>query len=422
MLAAWVLASLFVISQQQQQRPSAQQGKGPAAYPRFEFDDQPTIRFSRDSFLAFKARLAAEHRTSDAPLEPGDEPFEVIRRRLGVQGEAGGLLSFEVERELVEIDPWRDVYLEYMQFNQARVRGGKFKLPFGLEENTSVDNLDLAYRSMASNQLAPGRDRGVMVYGRFFSRRLNYEAGWFAADGVNAKPRVDHDDQVQGGSTLAGRVVVQPARGTKSPFAGLEVGVAYMVSDVEEAGLSAIRGQTVLGPTYFPSAFYVNGTRTRLGLQGQWRQGPLGVKAEYIALADERLGMSVDDTDLDPLRARGWYVTGAYVLTGEDEQDANVPKRPLFNGGFGSLEIAVRTEQLAFDSAGSQAGASTSPRADVILRNAVRAHTVGVNWHPNRWVKVQFNLVREIVEDPARGPLPSQPGFWTRIVRVQFSL
>ena len=420
MLADWVLAFLFVISQQQQQpQPSGRQE--PAAYPRFEFDDQPTIRFGRDSFLAFKARVAAEHRTSDAPFEPGDEAFEVIRRRVGVEGELGGLLAFEVERELVELDPWRDVYLEYMQWNAARVRGGKFKLPFGLEENTSVDNLDFAYRSMASNQLAPGRDRGVMLYGRLFDRRLNYEAGWFAADGVNAKPRPDRDDQVQGGSSLAGRVVVQPARGAKSPLAGLEFGAAYMLSEVEE-GLSAIRGQTVLGPTYFPSDFYVSGNRKRLGLQGQWREGPFGVKAEYITLTDERLGMSVEDGDLDPLRARGWYVGGAFVLTGEDEQDANVPKRPLFKGGFGSLEIAARTEQLAFDSAGSQADASTSPRADVILRNAVRAHTVGLNWHPNRWTKVQFNLIREIVDDPARGPLPSQPGFWTRLLRVQVSL
>lgn len=420
MLAAWVLASLFVISQQQQ-RPATPPGQGTATYPRFEFDDQPTIRFSRDSFVAFKARVAAEHRTSDAPLDAGDEAFEVIRKRVGVEGELAGLIAFEVERELVELDPWRDVFVEYMQFNEARVRGGKFKLPFGLEENTSVDNLDLAYRSMASNQLAPGRDRGVMVYGRFFSRRLNYEAGWFAADGVNAKPRADHDDQVQGGSSLGGRVVVQPARGTKSPLAGLEFGAAYMLSEVEE-GLSAIRGQTALGPTYFPSDFYVSGNRKRLGLQGQWRQGPAGVKAEYITLTDERLGMSVEDTDLDPLRARGWYVTGAFVLTGEDEQDANVPKRPLFKGGIGSIELAARTEQLAFDSAGSQADASTSPRADVILRNAVRAHTVGINWHPNRWTKVQFNLIREIVDDPSRGPLPSQPGFWTRLFRVQVSL
>jgi hypothetical protein len=46
----------------------------------------------------------------------------------------------------------------------------------------------------------------------------------------------------------------------------------------------------------------------------------------------------------------------------------------------------------------------------------------GVNWYLNRWVKVQFNLIRDELTDPSLGPLPLQPSFWSRVWRVQLTL
>jgi hypothetical protein len=47
-----------------------------------------------------------------------------------------------------------------------RVRAGRFKVPFSLEETTGVKHLDFVDRSLAATQLAPGRDVGVMAHGR----------------------------------------------------------------------------------------------------------------------------------------------------------------------------------------------------------------------------------------------------------------
>ena len=33
--------------------------------------------------------------------------------------------------------------------------------------------------------------------------------------------------------------------------------------------------------------------------------------------------------------------------------------------------------------------------------------TLGVNWWVNRWVKIQANFIREKLDDPSLGPLPS---------------
>ena len=77
---------------------------------------------------------------------------------------------------------------------------------------------------------------------------------------------------------------------------------------------------------------------------------------------------------------------------------------------------------MTFDSAATGETPSTSPRADVILGNSNKVLTFGVNWYVNRWVKVQFNVLQETLADPSQGPLPSQPSYWSRVVRFQFQL
>ena len=88
-------------------------------------------------------------------------------------------------------------------------------------------------------------------------------------------------------------------------------------------------------------------------------------------------------TDLEPLTASGWYVSGTWVLTGEKKADnLAAPLRPLFRGGWGAIEAAARVEGMRFGSVDTEI-ASTSPRADVVLGNADHAVTLGVNWHPD---------------------------------------
>ena len=97
----------------------------------------------------------------------GDEDggLDIARRRVGIEGRVARIFDYQAEYELGAHE-WRDVYLDYRQFKAVQVRAGVFKLPFGLEENTSATNLDFVYRARISARLAPGRDRGVSVHGR----------------------------------------------------------------------------------------------------------------------------------------------------------------------------------------------------------------------------------------------------------------
>jgi hypothetical protein len=237
----------------------------------------------------------------------------------------------------------------------------------------------------------------------------------FRNDGDNARPSVSA--RVFGSRTTAARLVLDPFHGSKSALADFQAGVATSSTTVPE-GFPSIRARTALGSSFFASDLWVKGRRQRTGFEMRWRPGPLSVQAEYIRLTDERRGQSVDDGDLPPFPAAGWYLSGTYAVTGERKSAGlDRPRHP-----FGAIELAVRLEQLRFGSTDERDDLSTSRRAETVLGNSDRALTFGANWYLQRWVKIQVNLIREQIYHPSMGPLPGRASFWSRALRFQFTI
>ena len=112
---------------------------------------------------------------------PGEPSFTLHRARLGIQGTFLKRFEYEVEREFQDSDqPWRDVALNYRAHRRFEIQGGRFKVPFGLDQLTRITDFDYVFRSRVSETVAPGRDTGLMAHGRFFKRGLNYQVGVFA--------------------------------------------------------------------------------------------------------------------------------------------------------------------------------------------------------------------------------------------------
>jgi phosphate-selective porin OprO and OprP len=366
----------------------------------------PSIEAGEWLRVDFRARLQADVRKSEAPIRNDAEGgLDIARRRIGIEGHVWHIVDYQFEYELGARE-WRDAYLDYRQFKSVQVRAGRFKLPFGLDENTSATNLDFIYRARISSRLAPGRDRGIMVHGRAWKNVVTYEGGVFHNDGDNARP--SNSARVFGKRTLAARVLAQPFRNSKSPLADLQVGGAISSTHVP-LGFPAVRARTVFGASFYDSDVWVRGRRQRTGVEARWRPGRMSVQSEYIRLTDERRGQSVEDSDLSPLVAQGWYISGTYALTRKRNR-------------YGRIEAAARFETLSFGSRGNAHDRSTSARADAILGNVDRALTLGANWHVNRWVKVQANLIREDIGRPSMGPMPERASFWSRAFRLQLTL
>ncbi len=382
------------------------------------WDDRPVITIGNVVRIDLRLRLQADSRGSDASLDVPADP-RWASRRVGLDGRLGGVFRFQIEREFSSDTPWRDVYLNYQQFEALQVQAGKFKLPFSLDETTSAANLDFVHRSRLADQLAPGRDRGVMVHGRLFSRVVTYEAGVFQHDGNNGRRR--NPARVYGGRTLVARVTARPWRRAKSVASTLDLGAAFATSEAP-TGYSSLEGETAFGWQFYEPDHWVSGPIQRTGAEVRWRPGPFSIKSEYVRVTSARERQSVSGTDLSPLLATGWYVSGTWIVTGESKAAGpSRPKRTVFDGGPGAIELATRVEELRFGSRATGGSPSTGSRADNVLGNRLRALTAGVNWYPSRWLKLQINVIRESVLYPDQGPVPARPAFWSRVFRVQIA-
>jgi phosphate-selective porin len=133
--------------------------------------------------------------------------------------------------------------------------------------------------------------------------------------------------------------------------------------------------------------------------------------------------MGLDGEALPELATHAWYVSGAWVVTGEEKQGRIEPRRSVLQGGLGAVEVAARVERLALTPASA---ATTIPGATLLslpLPNGEQIITFGASWFLHTRVKVQGNLIIEDFDDPARSPVPRRNGRLTSaFVNLQFVL
>jgi len=386
------------------------------AQVKLTFDKRPG--FQVGNLLTAAVRFKAQVDFREFPDEP-DTPLKPVadlhRTRIGVEGRLIKEFEYQIEGELSDASqPWRDIYIQTRSFRVLQVRAGQFKIPFSLEQLTSSMDLDFNYRSLAATFLAPGRDVGVMAFGRLLDEKVRYQAGVFKHGGDNVRESERTDAQAD--RTYAGRLLIRPWNGFDNLFRTFFAGVAF-TSGVLPAGPNGVRGKTVPGDAFFQRLF-VNGHRRRIGGEFQWRPGPLQLQGEYIETRDQRFGQGIDNQDLPNAYARGWYATGMWLLTGGQKKDSVEPDRPFLRGGIGAVEIGLRRERLAAWSPGVNDGSFSSPRAPWVMPLADDVWTAGVNWYWNAFVKLQANVIREQRTQDGR-ILDGQGDLWSETFRVQ---
>lgn len=327
--------------------------------------------------------------------------WELHRWRVGVNGYIGEKGEFQVEYEPVTpgSHPWRDVWGEWRFSRLLRVRAGRTKMAYGLDQITPIGKLDFIDRSRIGDMIAPARDTGIQLQGKI-GRVLEWQAGAFAGDGDNAR-----GGRTTWVSRLTGQVYKSKRIGT------FEAGVAGTAGWVD-AGLNSGKGETQVGETFFPR-LYLNGWRKRAGAEGSWDRGRLHARFEYQWMSEQRRGQSILGRDLLPLVTSGWYSSAVYEITKLRKRDG---WRPRFPGG---LEVAARLEQIGYGGGEDGGRPSTSPRAATILENRFSGWTLGSNWRPQRNVLAQVNLTRGSVDRPVINGVTLRQGAWLFQTRLQ---
>jgi phosphate-selective porin OprO/OprP len=398
------------------------------------WDNRPSIVLGEDINIDVRGRALFDGRTFDPVV--AEETFDVRTLRLGLKGNLTSHFDWEIEREIDEFadveeaiekwrfGDWKDVYGNWTTFDALSVKFGRFKMPFGLEQNTSVSDLDFAYRTTGSVEIAPGRDVGVMAHGELLGGALIYEAGVFDDDGDNGEPEAERfvvAGQELGniGPSVAVRVVGELFRGlpVHNRLKGAEFGIAYTRAHVPE-GLNSLLGEEVWGFSYFQRV-YVKGTRQRFGLQADWSPGPMGFKAEWMRSREQRLGQSLSAEDLSDFIGTAWYTSATVIFTGEDEDSDVTPNNPLFGGGIGVVKVGVRYDRLTFESASKEGLDFINPRAEHLTPNTDSTLTFGVTWMPIRWVKILANVIRQSIDDVTRAPITGTADYWSGLLRFQ---
>lgn len=364
--------------------------------------------------------LQADFRDFDWAVQGDDtgterRPGHELRRlRMGSKAWFGDLaLVFVIDpRESKKGSRLKDVTAGYSFSKSATVLAGYFKPSIGREFLDSSSKTDFVDRSMAANKLSPDRDWGIELSGSF--DRLSYAIGGFAGDG-DSNPESSR-------AAVAGRLILKPLN-------GLEVAGSLMRGEVRAGPANGTtsplakgaEGETPTGFSFWGRPF-VQGTRRRLGGDLAYSRGPFRVKAEYLEIREERKAQGMTGLDLADVRGRGWNCQVSYVLTGETKFETVSPRKSIFKGGRGALELVARVEGLRFDDTGvSSRSPSLDSRAGDLLPSGSLVAQAGANYWASTFMKLQGIALWEGYSDARIAPVPGNTGrYFSLAFRVQF--
>lgn len=386
-------ASAPTASQGQQSQGASPAESSEAAPPTVQIAADEDGFQLRSSDRSFSLRLRGDVQTdgrffTDDTIEPGLETFYLRLARLNLQGTLFSRFDFKV------MPNWgqgraelQDAFIDARFTPAFGVRAGKFKVPIGLEYLQSPTHMVMIERALPT-ALVPNRDIGVNFHGDLFGGRLGYDLGLY--NGVVAGSSGDAD--VNRSKDFAARLFSHPFRGTKSPLAGLGIGVAAGTGVQEGTASTAFLPtfRTTGRQTFFryrtgDGAPAADGRRFHVSPQGYFYHGPFGFLAEYVVSRQE-VAAGEHATELTH---SAWAATASLLLTGEKATFTRLRVKQPYDPGagrWGAFEIVARLHGLSLDDATFPTFADPARAA----RSAF-AWAAGVNWYLNSSIRFMLN-------------------------------
>jgi phosphate-selective porin OprO/OprP len=122
-------------------------------------------------------------------------------------------------------------------------------------------------------------------------------------------------------------------------------------------------------------------------LEAAFAMGPASIQGEYITRKTK-----ADDSAFEDIKGHGFYVQGAYTLTGEargykvGKFDAIKPS----NKAIGAWELFYRYDSLTVEDDNVTTASLTRDVGDA----EVKVHNLGVNWYANEAVKISATYIK----------------------------
>lgn len=278
--------------------------------------------------------------------------------------------------------PINDAAAAYAGFARTLLTVGNMKEPFSLDQLASDNSTLFTERSLA-DAFAPARNFGFALG--------HHGEDWTVVASVfggNANTGIGSEG-VAGTARATYAVIHEPDR-------VLHLGLAGSVRDLprDGQGLSlSSRSEAFLFQRNFVDTGDIRDASGvgRLGLEAAYRDGPVLIQAEYIRTRVERFGGA------PAASFQGGYVQASIVLNGKGRAYKLAPDYgatyAIFSGvqvaeadrvsrgGIGVFELGTRFSAIDLDDAGIRGGIE-------------RDVTVGVNWYPDRNIRIMADYVR----------------------------
>jgi hypothetical protein len=229
-----------------------------------------------------------------------------------------------------------DVWINFTVAPWLQIEVGQFLTPFSMENRTSNKFIPFMERRIAIRNLtAPtSQELGIMVWGEVADKKLNYEVGVFAGEGVN-RPQIDNDVD------FIGRVFAKPLLGCKCPLPNAQIGMSARHGQRDSSyvgydhpALATGYGVRLWSPTYRDSlgrTIHIIPSGAQNAIGGELRL-PVSVvdfrgEAYYVANNTREAieGYQLTNTErIGQLRGVGWYAQISAWPLG----DAFVPSEP----------------------------------------------------------------------------------------------
>jgi phosphate-selective porin OprO/OprP len=311
-----------------------------------------------------------------------ENDFDIRSARIMARGTIGSkyvvryLFSFEYRG--FDSDPnnnWNftDVTLTFPLGRVGDLAVGKQKEPFAYEMVGDAANLPQVERLMSPFFVS--RNIGLRWNRTLAAQRMTLSAGIYN-DWLTTDPTWD-----ESGTTFATRLTGL-AWTSDAGRRYLHLGGAFRHNgaDMEQIRLKG-RPESNVTDNYVDTGNLPASAANNYGLEALWNEGPVSLTAEY----DES---HVDSPEKGDPQFRGWYVTGAWVLTGEHrpyDKKVGYARRVIPKGRWGAVELFARYGLVDLTDKGIDGGYLTKWFA-------------GVNWWANRRIRVSAGYGRATLD------------------------
>lgn len=348
---------------------------------RMIYDDGFYLKGADDT-LKIGGWLQAGYRAIDK-REVAENEFFIRRALLDVRGVLEENWGYRIYGSFVGSSATlQEGWLEYRWGVPLRVRFGQIKPPYSLENSYSSRWVTMIERSLAATNLTVPENLGLMIFGNLFDKKASYALSVYNGNGRNVSENNSNKE-------VAGRITVRPLLGRGAcPCRNTCLGVSVAKGRFDGA-LSSISYKTASRVSFvtFPITVSQKGTLLKYGGELEWFFKQFKLMGEYLVLKRNHVyGSGIDR----PITSRGWFITGSYLLTGEDavSNKAIVPISNFDKGkGVGAWEFAFRFEGLKTTAKAFDDGLISGARD-------VKSETLGFNWWPNHHIKGSLNFIR----------------------------